>query len=149
MNVTSFMDTCPSLVADYISCEILIWLTVFSIVAFIGTLLTIPAILIRLPADYFDGQRAREWMKHHHPILRGMGLALKNGLGIIFLLAGFAMLFLPGQGVLTMVIGVSLLDFPGKRKLERKLISQPTIFQAVNALRHKFGKPPFVLSHNM
>jgi hypothetical protein len=85
-------------------------------------------------------------MEDHHPILRHVGLAIKNVVGTIFLVAGFAMLFLPGQGLLTMVIGISLIDFPGKRKIEKRLVSQPTIFQAINALREKFGKPPFILS---
>lgn len=133
-------------ITDYISPETLVALTVFSIVAFIGTLLAIPAILIRLPQDYFEDHHERDWMKHHHPLLRGIGIILKNIFGVIFLLAGFAMLFLPGQGLLTMVIGISLVDFPGKRKLEKKIVTQPSIFRAINALRHKFGKPSFTIT---
>lgn len=118
---------------------------IFSIAAFIATLLAIPAILVRLPENYFKEDHPQLWLAHHHPIIRMVGLGIKNGIGIIFLLAGFAMLFLPGQGILTMIIGISLLDFPGKQKLEHKLLTQPTILQAVNTLRHKFGKPPFAL----
>jgi hypothetical protein len=140
------MNTCPDWLIQYLSCEVLIWLAVFSIVAFVGTLLAIPAILIRLPKEYFHDDHPRTWMEDHHPILRHVGLAIKNVVGTIFLVAGFAMLFLPGQGLLTMVIGISLIDFPGKRKIEKRLVSQPTIFQAINALREKFGKPPFILS---
>ena len=73
-------------------------------------------------------------------------MCIKNGLGLVFLLAGFAMLFLPGQGVLTMLIGVSLIDFPGKRTIERKLIGSPAVLKSINALRRKFGKPPFTLA---
>jgi hypothetical protein len=140
------MNTCPDWLIQYLSCEVLIWLAVFSIVAFVGTLLAIPAILIRLPKEYFHDDHPRTWMEDHHPILRHVGLAIKNVVGTIFLVAGFAMLFLPGQGLLPMVIGISLIAFPGKRKLEKRLVSQPTIFQAINALREKFGKPPFILS---
>jgi len=140
------MNTCPDWLIQYVSCEVLIWLAVFSIVAFVGTLLAIPAILIRLPKEYFHDDHPRTWMEDHHPILRHVGLAIKNVVGTIFLVAGFAMLFLPGQGLLTMVIGISLIDFPGKRKIEKRLVGQPTIFQAINALREKFGKPPFILS---
>ena len=140
------MDALLSTLLEFIPPRLLWGLFIFSIVAFVGTLLAIPAILVRLPADYFEEHHPRLWLAHHHPILRGLGLAIKNGVGLVFLLAGFAMLFLPGQGVLTMLIGISLLDFPGKQKLERKLITHPTVFKAVNALRHKFGKPPFSLS---
>jgi len=103
-------------------------------------------ILVRLPADYFDTRTPRHWMKDHHPVLRLSGLIVKNIVGIVFLLAGFAMLFLPGQGVLTMLIGVSLMDFPKKRELEAKMVSQPTVLGVINSMRQKFGKPPLTLA---
>jgi hypothetical protein len=73
-------------------------------------------------------------------------LVVKNVVGVVFLLAGFAMLFLPGQGVLTMLIGVSLMDFPRKRELEAKMVGQPTLLGIINAMRHKYGKPPLTLA---
>ena len=127
--------------------QVLVMLFVLSLVAFVGTLVAIPVILIRLPSDYFSEKNPRMWMADHHPILRGIGLFIKNAIGVVFLLAGFAMLFLPGQGILTMVIGVSLIDFPGKRNIERKLITLPRVLESINALRNKFGKPPFTLFH--
>ena len=130
---------------QFISTETLIIISVVSLIFFVGTLLAIPAILVRLPSDYFVEETPRVWLDGNHPLIRGMGLLLKNGVGLIFLLAGIAMLVLPGQGILTMLIGISLIDFPGKRNLERKLISLPKVFQGINALREKFGKPPFQL----
>ena len=124
----------------------LIGLTVASAIGFIGSLITIPLILVRLPADYFDTRTPRHWMKDHHPVLRLSGLLVKNVVGVVFLLAGFAMLFLPGQGLLTMLIGVSLMDFPRKRELEAKMVGQPTLLNAINAMRHKFDKPPLTLA---
>jgi hypothetical protein len=85
-------------------------------------------------------------MKDHHPVLRVIGLAVKNAVGLVFLLAGFAMLFLPGQGILTMLIGISLVDFPGKRRLEATLIGQPTVLSAINSMRNKFNKPPLIVA---
>jgi hypothetical protein len=126
--------------------KVLVGLTVASLVGFIGSLIAIPLILVRLPPDYFDIRVARHWMKDHHPVLRLVGLALKNAVGLVFLLAGLAMLFLPGQGILTMLIGVSLLDFPGKRRLEATLIGQPTVLSAINSRRNKFNKPPLVIA---
>lgn len=129
-----------------LSREVLLSLFVLSIVGFIGSLIAIPFILVRLPADYFHDKTARPWMRDHHPVLRLVGHIVKNVVGAVLLLAGFAMLFLPGQGILTMLIGISFLDFPGKRRLERKLIGQPTVLHAINALREKFDKPPLVIA---
>jgi len=140
------MDGLLSTVQQYVSTETLIWLTALSFVFFIGTLIAIPFILVRLSADYFDVRVPRPWMQHHHPVLRVVGHIVKNVLGTVFLFAGFLMLFLPGQGVLTMLIGISMLDFPGKRKIEAKLIGQPTVLSVINSLRKRRGKPPFVLA---
>ena len=140
------MDGLLSTVQQYVSTETLIWLTALSFVFFIGTLVAIPFILVRLSADYFDVRVPRPWMQDHHPVLRVIGHIVKNVLGTVFLLAGFLMLFLPGQGVLTMLIGISMLDFPGKRKIEAKLIGQPTVLSVINSMRKRRGKPPLVLA---
>jgi hypothetical protein len=140
------MDGLFETVQQWIPVEVLIGLTVASAIGFVGSLIAIPMILVRLPADYFDTRTPRHWMKDHHPVLRLSGLIVKNIVGIVFLLAGFAMLFLPGQGVLTMLIGISLMDFPKKRELEAKMVGQPTVLGVINSMRQKFGKPPLTLA---
>jgi len=135
-----------STVQQYVSTETLVTLTVLSLVFFVGSLIAIPFILIRLPADYFDIRVPRPWMEDHHPVLRLIGHIVKNAVGAIFLFAGFLMLFLPGQGILTILIGISMLDFPGKRNLEAKMIGQPTVLHAINGMRKKFGKPPLIIA---
>jgi hypothetical protein len=129
----------------WISEDMLITLGILSIVFFVGTLIVIPILIVRLPVDYFDENQPRIWLRGYHPAVRITTFIIKNAAGAIFLLAGIAMLLLPGQGLLTMIIGISLLDFPGKRRLERKLIGRPKILSAVNALREKFQKPPLVV----
>ena len=123
----------------------LLMLSIISAVLFVGTLIVIPIILVRLPEDYFDVRVHRAWMKGHHPVLRVAGRVLKNIVGFIFVVAGISMLVLPGQGVLTILIGLSLLDFPGKQRLQARIIGQHTVLHTVNSLRARFGKPPFVL----
>ena len=140
------MDGLLSTVQQYVSTETLVALTVLSIVFFVGSLIAIPFILVRLPADFFDIRVPRPWMEDHHPVLRVLGHLVKNLVGAIFLFAGFLMLFLPGQGILTMLIGISMLDFPGKRKVEAKLIGQPAVLHALNGMREKFGKPPLIIA---
>ena len=140
------MDSLLSTVQQYVSTDTLVTLTVISLVFFVGSLVAIPYILVRIPADYFDIRVPRHWMQNHHPVLRMVGHIVKNAIGAIFLFAGFLMLFLPGQGVLTMLIGVSMLDFPGKRKIEAKMIGQRTVLGVINGMRAKFRKPPLVLA---
>ena len=140
------MEWLLSTVQQYVSTETLVTLTVLSLVFFVGSLIAIPYILVRLPSDYFDIRVARPWMKDHHPILRVLGHVAKNVIGGIFLFAGFLMLFLPGQGILTMLIGISMLDFPGKRKIEAKMIGQATVLNVINSMRKKFGKPPLIIA---
>lgn len=122
--------------------DVLIALTVTSVVFFVGTLIAIPFILVRLPPDYFDERHPRQWMANYHPVLRLVGRIAKNAVGAVLLAVGIVLLFLPGQGILTILIAVSLLDFPGKRYIERRIVGQETVLRAVNALREKYGKPP-------
>ncbi len=139
------MDDAVVAIQQWVSTDVLIGLAIASIVGFVGSLIAIPWILIRLPSDYFDTRVSRHWMKDRHPMLRIIGLVIKNMIGVVFLLAGFLMLFLPGQGLLTMLIGISLVDFPNKRKLEARIVGQHTVFSAVNKMRHKFNRLPFTL----
>lgn len=142
------MDELYATVQQWVPVDVLIGLTVASVIGFIGSLIAIPLILVRLPADYFDTRTPRHWMKDHHPVLRLFGSVVKNVVGAVFLLAGFAMLFLPGQGLLTMLIGISLMDFPKKRELEAKMVGQPTLLSVINGMRRQFDKPPLTLAPN-
>jgi hypothetical protein len=87
--------------------DLLVKLAIVSVIAFVGTLIAIPFILVRLPQDYFDVRVPRTWMKDSHPVLRVVGRAIKNLVGAVFVLAGLTMLVLPGQGVLTMYCHLS------------------------------------------
>ena len=126
---------------DYLTYNNLIWLGAFSLLSFIGSLIAIPVVLVKIPADYFI---EKPQLKRRNR-LAVAGLIIKNILGIIFLLAGILMLFLPGQGLLTILIGVSFLDFPGKRALEIRIIRRPQVQRAINWLRHKSERPPLLI----
>ncbi len=122
------------------------WIAAFSGLVFVGTLLIVPWLVIRIPEDYFAGEpRPRLPFANQHPILRWTGLVLKNLLGAALALAGIAMLLLPGQGILTIAIGVLLIDFPGKHSLEGKLIRLRPIAKSVNWIRRKAQVDPLRL----
>lgn len=126
---------------------ILWWLLVLSIVTFVGSLILVPWLVVRLPADYFsDAKRHKTPWSDQHPVVRWMMLIVKNAAGYIFILAGIAMLALPGQGVMTIVIGIVLLDFPGKFRAERWLITRRFVLRPINWLRRRAGRGPLDLT---
>ena len=127
--------------------ETTIWyLAVFSIVSFIGTLLLVPVLVIRIPDDYFAEKKRHRWepWAHEHPVIRWSLLIAKNILGYIFVILGIAMLVLPGQGVLTILIGIILINFPGKYRLERWVVMRQPVLNAINRLRRQAGRMPLI-----
>ncbi|MCW5980818.1 MAG: hypothetical protein KIT09_22245 [Bryobacteraceae bacterium] len=112
-----------------------------------GSLALISAVLVRLPATYFTRPEPRGLWIDAHPVLRWTGLILKNVLGVALVALGVVLSLpgVPGPGLLTILVGLALTDFPGKRRLQQWLLQRPAIRGAVNRLRHRYGKPPFVL----
>jgi hypothetical protein len=119
----------------------------FSFATFAGSIAAVTFVLVKLPENYFHSSHAREFLVERHPLLRAVAVVAKNLLGVLLVIAGVIMSLpgVPGQGVLTILLGVMLLDFPGKRDFETRLVSRPRVFNAVNALRAKFGRPPLML----
>jgi hypothetical protein len=117
-----------------------------SAVMFVGSLVAIPILIARIPADYFLYPRSAALpFSRSHPAVRIVLLAVKNLLGAGFLVAGIVMIFTPGQGVLAMLVGVSLLDIPGKRRLELAIVRRPHVLRAINWIREKAHRPPLRL----
>ena len=120
-------------------------LALLSLVMFLGSLLAVPWLIGRLPADYFMShwQRVDE-RRRQHPLAQVLVPLLRNLAGCVLLLAGVAMLLLPGQGLLTMVIGLCVMDFPGKRRMLGWMVEKQAIQQGLNWIRRKQGKEGFV-----
>ena len=139
------MNNLSNFLADYKFLEpFLGWLAVTSIFTIVLSLVLVPWIIGRLSQDCF----LRIHLNDNASPPRSAGSILlvifRNGLGLVLLLAGIAMLFLPGQGLLTIFLGSLLTSFPGKRKLIFFLISQPKVQHSLNWLRKKNDKPPFL-----
>ena len=119
----------------------------FSVVTFVVSIAVVTLVLVKLPANYFHSSHGREFLVERHPVLRAVGIVVKNLLGLV--LVGFGVVMslpgVPGQGVLTILLGIMLLDVPGKRGLETRIVSRPRVYGAVNALRARFDKPPLML----
>lgn len=138
----SMLENLP--LSDFIHANenLLLFLGAVSIVTFIGSLLVVPWLIVRIPADYFalEERRMAHW-QDSHPALRWSSLIAKNCLGAVLIVMGIAMLVLPGQGLLTILIGIVLLNFPGKFRLERWLVQKGPIWRSVNWLRRRAGRP--------
>ena len=114
------------------------WIAAASLLMFVGGLIVMPILVVRMRSDYFLGRKPPpgSWSGRHR-VSRIAIFVVKNVVGLILLLLGIAMLVLPGQGIITILVGISLLNFPGKRRLELKIIRQPPVLQAVTlAPRH-------------
>jgi hypothetical protein len=119
---------------------------VLFVVSLLATLIIVPLVVIKIPADYFrrEGEHPLLFGKYPPPIRLAL-LITKNILGVGLVAIGVAMLVLPGQGVIVILIGVLLLDFPGKKRIERWLISKGPILRLANWVREKAHKPPLTL----
>jgi len=122
---------------------------VLSVVFSVGILAVVGFLLVRLPANYFCDSSPRDFWVGRHPVIRRMGLFVKNLLGGALVALGLLLSLpgVPGPGILTILIGLVLLDFPGKRPLERWLVSRPAILQTINRLRRRYGRPPLERPH--
>ncbi len=122
------------------------WVLALSTLTFVGGLVLMPILIIRMSPDYFlhPSPPVESW-RSRHPALRISTLVIKNVLGVVLLLAGLAMLVLPGQGILTILVAMSLLNFPGKRSLELRIIRQGPVLQAINWIRARAKRPPLVV----
>ena len=113
-----------------------------SLVTFVGTLVVVPVLLVRMRADYFLDPDPATSFHRRHPALRAAGAFAKNVIGATLVVIGFLLLLLPGQGILSILVGLSLLDFPGKRRLERRIAMQRHVRRSIDWIRTRRGHPP-------
>jgi hypothetical protein len=123
--------------------EAIWWIAALSGAIFLGSLVAVPWLVVRIPDEYFaTRRRPRTRFAGEHPILRWTVWTIRNVIGVLLIFAGFAMLLLPGQGLLTLVVGVVLMDFPGKHLLERRIIQFRPVLRSINWMRRKTKTNP-------
>ena len=124
--------------------QLMVWASVLSLGALLGTLIGVPWVVTRLPQNYFARQQREVWRESSGEPLFALLLGLlKNLLGLVLVILGIVMLLTPGQGLLTLLVGLLLLNFPGKFQLERWLVSRPGVMRALNWLRQRSQQAPF------
>ncbi len=118
-----------------------------SVVLLVGSLWLGHYYLTTIPHDYFVRSHLPfEKLRGRSPLLWWALMIAKNLAGVLFILAGLIMFVTPGQGVLTLVMGLALVNFPGKQRLERAILNQPVVRNAVNRMRARAHRPPLVLT---
>jgi archaellum biogenesis protein FlaJ (TadC family) len=119
------------------------WLVASSVFTFIVSLILMPMMVVRIPADYFSHEkRHHKRPEKYPPAVRIVILIMKNVMGVVLLLAGMLMLVLPGQGLFTMFVGIMMMNFPGKYKLERWIVARGPILKSINWMRKRAGHEP-------
>lgn len=120
--------------------EVVVAIVIFSVLITVASLLATPWYLAKLPSDYFviePSNKPRSLASVSISILRTLS-------GIAIVLLGLLMMLTPGPGLILLVLGLAICDFPGKHHLVIKLVSQPPVFTALNWMRSKTDKPPFI-----
>lgn len=107
----------------------------------------IAIVMVKLPANYFSSHYKQDFLPNSPWLVRWGAVIGKNIAGVLLILLGILLSLpgVPGQGILTILLGLIFIDIPGKRPLESRIIKRPAVLAAVNKLRAKYGKPPFMV----
>jgi hypothetical protein len=122
----------------------MLWSIAVFLLVFFASLASITALLLVLPVRYFVDDHP--FLHGRPPVVRWIGLAMKNVLGLAIVALGVVLSVpgIPGQGALTILVGLVLLDIPGKRRLVRMLARRTWVQRSINGLRARFGRPAMV-----
>ena len=125
---------------------LLLWMFSLSIVMFVGTLVVLPILVVRMSPDYFlHREPPPDSWRGSHPAIRWTVLIIKNVVGAVLFVAGVVMLFTPGQGILAILVGLSMMNVPGKRRLELRLVQSKPVLRAINWIRARSHRPPLLV----
>jgi hypothetical protein len=119
-----------------------IWVVVFSVGMFLGSIVLAWVFIVKMPADYLTNDHPYQRFRSHHPVARLIILVCRNLFGLLMVVCGIIMLFIPGQGILFIFLGLTLLDFPGKKRLIRRMLSRRKTLDVINRIRAKANQQP-------
>jgi hypothetical protein len=122
------------------------WMFGISAGTIVLTVLFLPYVVARMPADYFvrKGPPPDSW-RGRHPVIRWTLRITRNAIGTALILVGIPLVPLPGPGFVTILAGFALVDFPGKRRLELRVLRVGGVLESVNWLRSRKGRPPLIV----
>ena len=124
--------------------SVLPWLPLLSISGLlmaIVSVIALPWVVVRMPADYFVTVRKT---KQDRSPLGWLVWLLRNSLAIVLLIVGLLMLVLPGQGLLMILIALGVSTSRHKYSFERSIIRRKAVFKTVNWIRKRFQRSPII-----
>jgi len=127
---------------QWISKEMLAWVSIASGVGLLVLAIVIPWLIVKMPADYFSHPKRYNWLDRKPVMVRVPLRILKNVLSIALVILGVIMFLTPASGLFPILFGVVLADFPGKLKLQRWILCRNSIRNSMNWLRRKFRRKP-------
>lgn len=113
-----------------------------SLLLFLSSLVAVPFVVTRIPADYFVRTSSRDGPTDFRSTV---WLVLRNLLGVVLFLVGVIMLVAPGPGLITILLSLILMTIPGKKELLLKLLRRKGVHDWINERRAKAGRPPLQL----
>lgn len=122
----------------------MVWIVGIYLATLLLSVVLFCGVILALPSRYFAEDRDL-WIDRH-PVVRWLGLVVKNLLGLLLVALGVLLSLpgIPGQGLLTIAVGLMLLNLPGKRRLVWRVVRRPGVLGRLNRLRGWFGRPPLV-----
>jgi hypothetical protein len=121
-------------------------LTISSVSVFVATLIVIPWLILRIPADYFSNPSSDRFSPlGNHPVAILVVDIFRNTIGTLLFVLGIILLVLPGQGLLTIIMGIVITRFPGKRRFVYWVANRKSVHQSLNWIRQKGGKKPIAM----
>ncbi|MFK7995155.1 MAG: PGPGW domain-containing protein [Granulosicoccus sp.] len=109
-----------------------------STILLLASIVATPWLVAQLPDDYLLQLKSRQ---HRHPVVRMCVDIIRTLLGFTLIVFGLVMLVIPGPGLITLLMGISIARFPGKRRLLRYIASRESVFNSLNWMRRRHGKP--------
>jgi len=119
-------------------------LAVLSTVLLLASIVATPWIIARLPQNYL---LQRDNSVRRHPLARLSIDVVRTLSGFALIVFGLLMLVMPGPGLITLLLGLSIARFPGKRRLLRHIASRDSVFNSLNWMRRRHGRPPLIHPH--
>ena len=110
--------------------------TGFGLFVFVAGLVVVRWLLVSLPCDHFIKSE---------PQRTGFVRVARQVGGVVLVLLGVLMLVLPGPGIVTIALGVALFDSAKKHEVLRKILSGKRVREALDDLRARAKKGPFIL----
>lgn len=111
-----------------------------TILLMVVSLAATPWFVASLPSDFLQPRMLDSKRKG---VFGALIFTFRNIIGLILATLGVILMVTPGPGLVVLLVGISLAEFRGKQRLLISIAIQPSVFNSLNWMRARRGKPPF------